>query len=73
MTENYYTKRIRFYNVDHSTFGGEISRGDFDRYHSISDIAEHIISDKKFDEQCRRDIETRNRQANYNRKESGND
>lgn len=52
MTENFY--RTRKVNVDHSTFGGRIYEGDFDTYHSMSDIVSRIVSDQRFDEQCRK-------------------
>lgn len=42
------------YNVDHTAFGGKIYKRDFDQYRSMSDIAARIISDRKFDEQCRK-------------------
>lgn len=64
MTENFYT---RSYNLDHTTFGGCIYNLDFetdyrgkDNIHGSS-IAKRIMSDKKFDEQCRKNIEGRNR------------
>ena len=47
---------------DHSTFGGTISNFDFDGYNSMIDIANKIISDWKFNEQCRKNVEQRNRQ-----------
>ena len=59
MTRNYY--RTRNYKSDHSTCGSKIYNYDFDGYVSITDMAERIISDWKFDEQRRKDIETRKR------------
>lgn len=53
MTENYY--RTRNYKPDHSTFGGKIYGYDF-CYMTISDIAQRIISDWKFDEKCKKNI-----------------
>ena len=52
MTENYYTSSN--YKVDHSTCGSKICNYDFDGYVSMTDIAERIISDWKFDERCRK-------------------
>ena len=52
MTRNYY--RTGNYKPDHSTFGGEIYNYDFEGYVSMSDMAERIISDWKFDEKCRK-------------------
>ncbi|MBD5468045.1 MAG: hypothetical protein HDR21_07840 [Lachnospiraceae bacterium] len=52
-------------NTDHSTFGGIIYPADFNtdhrKRHPIygSSIANRIIQDLKFDEQCRRNIESR--------------
>ena len=59
MTENYYTTGN--YKPDHSTCGSVIYNYDFDGYVSMKDMAERIISDWKFDEQRRKDIETRKR------------
>ena len=56
MTRNYYTTGN--YRLDHSTCGSAIYNYDFDGYVSITDMAERIISDWKFDEQRRKDIET---------------
>lgn len=63
-TENYYRNRIRNYKPNHSTFGGKIYNYDFDGYTSMNDIAKRIVSDWKFDEQCRKNIENINRQKN---------
>ena len=57
MTNNYYTTGN--YKPNHSTFGGKIYNYDFNGYTSISDITERIISDRKFDEQCRKNIQNR--------------
>ena len=48
---NYYTSNN--YN-DHTTFGGYVYNYDFDGYISISDMTNRIISDKKFDEKCKK-------------------
>ena len=55
MTRNYYTTEN--YRTDRSTCGSKIYNYDFDGYVSITDMAERIISDWKFDEQRRKDIE----------------
>ena len=52
MTRNYYTPSN--YNPDRSTCGSKIYNYDFDGYVSMSDMAERIISDWKFDEKCRK-------------------
>ena len=59
MTRNYYTTGN--YKTDHATCGSKIYNYDFDGYVSITDMAERIISDWEFDEQRRKDIETRKR------------
>ena len=56
MTRNYYTTGN--YKLDYSTCGSKIYNYDFDGYVSMSTMAERIISDWKFDEQRRKDIET---------------
>ena len=45
--------------TDHSRFGGTISLYDYEGYNSISDIAQRIISDQKFDRMCAQNIEGR--------------
>ena len=63
MTGNYYTTGT--YKPDHSTCGSQIYNYDFDGYVSISDMAERIISDWKFDEERRKDALNRDRNKNY--------
>lgn len=62
-TRNYYTTSSNY--ADHTRFGGNIYNYDFDGYTSMSDIATRIISDRKFDEQCKKNIEQRNKQKNF--------
>lgn len=62
MAKNYTTER---FNVDHSTFGGEISNYDFDGHPTMSDIVSKILSDLRFDEQCKKNIENRERSKNH--------
>ena len=52
MTRNYYTTEN--YKSDHSTCSSKIYNYDFDGYVSMSDMAERIISDWKFDEKYRK-------------------
>ena len=59
MTRNYY--KTGNYKTDHSTCGSVIYNYDFDGYVSMSTMAERIISDWKFDEQGRKNIENKNR------------
>lgn len=69
MTENFYTTKN--YSVDHSTFGGIIYQSDFEtdyrekNNNNGSSIAQRIISDLKFDEQCIKNIENRERNKQY--------
>ena len=67
MTRNYY--RTGNYKPDHSTFGGIINFSDFctdyNRSEKSKSWAERIVSDWKFDEQCRKNTENRNRNKNY--------
>lgn len=58
MTKNHYTTSNY---ADHSTFGGNVYNYDFEGYNSISDIAARIISDKKFDEKCKKNTLYRDR------------
>lgn len=54
-TRNYYTKQSNYAN--NTRFGGNIYNYDYEGYNSMSDIASRIISDWKFDEKCRKNIE----------------
>lgn len=67
MTRNYY--KTRNYKPDHSTFGGIINFSDFctdyNRSEKSKSWAERIVSDWKFDEHCRKNIENRDRNKNY--------
>ena len=63
MKRNYY--RTGNYKPDHSTCGSVIYNYDFDGYISMADMAERIISDLKFDEQCRKNVESRDNNKNY--------
>ena len=63
MTRNYYTTGS--YKPDRSTCGSVIYNYDFDGYVSMSSMAERIISDWKFDKQCKKNIENRDRNKNY--------
>ena len=63
MTEKFNGHGIK--KVDHSTFGGLIFPSDFntnrrDNGDDGSSIASRIVSDMKFDEQCRKNAESRN-------------
>ena len=62
MTRNYYITGN--YKPDHSTCSSIIYNYDFDGYVSMSDMAERIISDWKFDEKCRKNAENRDKNKN---------
>lgn len=69
MTEAF--NKNRKYKVDHSTFGGIIYLSDFDTNNSTSrNIAQRIVNDKNFDEQCRRIIRNRNNIGGMKNEES---
>ena len=62
LTKNYYTST----NTDHTKFGGLIFYSDFNTDYrkekqEESSIARRIMDDWKFDEKCRKNIESRNR------------
>ena len=63
MTRNYC--KTGNYKPGHSTCGSVIYNYDFDGYVSMSDMAERIISDWKFDEERRKDVLNRNRNKDY--------
>lgn len=63
--------RTGIYEVDHSTFGGEIYFTDFctdyrGNNEKESPIAKRIISDWKFDKACERNIKNRNMEVKKN-------
>ena len=49
---------------NHNTFGGEITLFDFEGHHTLSSMADKIASELRFDEQCRKNCESRNRMEN---------
>lgn len=57
MTETF--NRYGIYEVDHKTFGGEITPFDFDGHHTMSTMAKKIYSDYQFDKQCKKNEKTR--------------
>ncbi len=65
MKENFY--KTGNYIADHSTFGGLIFQSDFETDYRGKDsnngstIAQRIASDFRFDAQCRKNIENRER------------
>ena len=53
-------RETTIYNTN-NTFGGRLSNYSFDGHSTMKEIAENIISDMKFDEQCKRNSELRER------------
>ena len=45
--------------INHNSFGGRIYESDFDTEHCSGAVAERIFSDRRFDEQCRKNSEYR--------------
>lgn len=54
-------KRDSVYVVKRNTFGGVIYPCDFEMHLYMRDIADRIASDLRFDKQCRRNTENRNK------------
>lgn len=65
------TNRYGIYEVDHTTFGGRIYLSDFEtdykgkNNYNGSTIAQRIISDRNFDNQCRKNKEETERNKQY--------
>ena len=61
--------RTENYKPDHSSFGGTINFSDFCTDHNRSEKskswAERIVSDWRFDEQCKKNALNRDRNKNY--------
>ncbi len=63
--------RTEIYDKQHIHFGGIIYQSDFETDYRGKDnnngsfIAQRIVSDLKFDEQCRKNIENRERNKKY--------
>lgn len=49
-------RETTIYNTN-NTFGGKLSNYSFDGHSTMREIAENIISDMKFDEHCKKNIE----------------
>lgn len=54
MPETFY--RTGNYKGNHTTYGGIICFSDFNTNYTNGNIADRIANDKKFDEQCRKNI-----------------
>ena len=54
MTKTFY--RTGVYEKNSAEYAGRIYASDFYAKNSLSDIAARIISDRKFDDQCRKNL-----------------
>lgn len=61
------------YRHDPTTFGGIISNYDYEGYNSMCDIAGRILSDMKFDKQCKINGENRDRNKKFKKGVKPND
>lgn len=59
--------RYGIYEVDHKTFGGELTLFDFEGHHTMTTMANKIMKDYAFDIQRKKDIEARERNRNYDK------
>lgn len=58
MTKEFYRNR---HNVDHITYGGEISLFDFEGHHTLQTMTNRIVADFKFDKMCKQNTLYRDR------------
>lgn len=58
MEETFY--RMKQDKSDHTTYGGKLSLFDFEGHYTLSSMADKIMSDFKFDEQCRKNLLAKN-------------
>ena len=61
--EFYRTGRV---NVDHRTYGGELSLFDFEGHHTMSSMANRIAADSRFNNMCKQNSINRIKYKNYN-------
>lgn len=59
--------RYGIYEVDHRTFGGELTLFDFEGHHTMATMANKIMRDYDFDMQRKKDIEARERNSTYDK------
>lgn len=59
------TNRYGIYEVDHRTFGGELTLFDFEGHQTMVTMANKIMRDHAFDMQRKRDIEALERNKQY--------
>ena len=58
------TRTTTYGTETHNTFGGELTLFDFEGHHTLSTMADRIMRDLRFDEQCRKNCENRERMKN---------
>lgn len=51
---------VKNYEINYSTYGGEISSFDFEGHPTLTSMAAKISRDFRFDERCKKNIENRN-------------
>lgn len=56
------TLALTTYKKNHNTFGGRIYSSDFNTAHCNGDTASKIFQDWRFDEQCRKNLESKDRE-----------
>lgn len=59
------TNKYGIYEVDHRTFGGELTLFDFEGHYTMTTMTNKIIRDHTFDMQRKKDIELRERNRTY--------
>jgi hypothetical protein len=60
--EFYRTGRV---NVDHRTYGGELSLFDFEGHHTMSSMANRIAADSRFNNMCKQSTLNKERLMKY--------
>lgn len=58
MRETFYGLELG--KADPTTYGGKLSLFDFEGHYTLSSMADKIMSDFRFDEQCRKNLVAKN-------------
>ena len=58
------TRTTTYGTETHNTYRGELTLFDFEGHHTLSTMADRIMRDLRFDEQCRKNCESRERMKN---------
>lgn len=64
--------RTEIIRPDHTVFGGKICFSDFGRRITMAEMAERIITDRNFNEQCRKNLTERQYRESHGHSESAN-